>query len=346
VRSVQRSLSMFVKSWGSMRYVLYFLGAAIIAVFSAASAGAAFAPPLNSAFTVPASFATSIRGFSGGGGHARSGLASGRSRFPIGMPQPLARKAPARSHNSSYTPSVTEGRGGTQQDAKTAAPSFAIRHVWGSDRSLPSNIEAHVRHAPENANEQISRSAHLHRLGQGLQDHPARDYLPGRITLFNNHPFYNGHRFGLPPHHLDARLAKLRDHKWHRHYKRFDLLRGGAVACAACRFSVPNDVFWDFLGTAGGASPLDSAAALYGTGQPDPYYAEDEQGLADLASAEPAGGKPRLAHGWDEAVAILEKAAAEDEKEAEDAKSKGNDIAVIDQADEYAGAEVRERRRG
>jgi hypothetical protein len=166
------------------------------------------------------------------------------------------------------------------------------------------------------------------------------------MTSLNDHPFYNGHRFGLPPHHLDARLAKLRDHKWHRHFKRFDLLRGGAVACVACRFSVPNDVFWDFLGTAAGAMTYDSAPVTYGMGEPDPHYAEDKRDPADLASAEPAGGKSRRARGWDEAVAILEKAAAEDEKEAEDAKSNGNDIAVIDQPDEYAGIEVRERRRG
>ena len=107
-----------------------------------------------------------------------------------------------------------------------------------------------------------------------------------------------------------------------------------------CEFDVPNDYYGDFIAAAGEAQAEEADAAAYAT---DEKTASEKR----AANTKPGDAKPEGSaeddvadtraengHGWNKAVAIR-KAAHEEDKDAAEAKTKGEEVdVVVEQPDE------------
>ncbi|MGO8954775.1 MAG: serine/threonine protein kinase, partial [Rhodomicrobium sp.] len=131
--------------------------------------------------------------------------------------------------------------------------------------------------------------------------------------LGNRHKLLEGHRFRRPGQHLYGRLAKLRGHLWHTRFKHVVIVgSGGAIACDLyCDFDVPLSVYGEFV------AAVDEAQAENAGKGASPEDLQRERIATD--------------HGWDKAVAILEEAAAEDDKKAAETKDGAAPEAVPDE---------------
>jgi hypothetical protein len=175
---------------------------------------------------------------------------------------------------------------------------------------------------------QFSQSAHVTRAIVGSVSHGV--YGGHRLShqvVGNRHRSLVGHHFRRPGHHLHNRLGRLRGHRWHRHFKHVVIVgAGGALACDLyCEFDVPLDVYGDFVAAVDEAQVEDVEAAA---------YAQDEPALTGVAPAELPRRRRTSSKGWNKAVAILEEAAAEDDKKVEEKTASGQVETVIDQPDE------------
>ncbi len=132
----------------------------------------------------------------------------------------------------------------------------------------------------------------------------------GHVILFrvvgSRHRSLEGRRFRKPPSYLFERLEKLRAYSWHQHFKHLAIVGpGGEVACKTyCDFNVPSDVFGYFVAAVDEAKAEDAEPAAPQAATPG------EQQRQSLATEQ----------GWSKAVAILEEAAAEDDKKAKETK--------------------------
>ncbi len=147
-----------------------------------------------------------------------------------------------------------------------------------------------------------------------------RDSFNGRIlshkVLGYRHTLLTDRHFRIPGDHLHGRLARLRDHRWHRHFRHLAITDfAGAIACGDCEFDVPEDVYGDFIAAAGEPGTDDEAAAA---------SEAPEASLAGALPVERYRERIAQAHGWDKAAAILEFAAEEDRRQAAEAHVKGN----------------------
>jgi hypothetical protein len=140
-----------------------------------------------------------------------------------------------------------------------------------------------------------------------------------------------GHSFRKPGGHLHDRIAKLHGHHWRSNYNHVVIVGviGGVVACELyCEFDVPVDVYPEFV------AAVDVAQA---DTEEEAEYKQVEEGLAEgkVTDEEARSARVDQEKGWNKAVAILEEAAAQEDKEAEDAQKAGEEVAtVIDQPDE------------
>jgi len=132
-------------------------------------------------------------------------------------------------------------------------------------------------------------------------------------VLGKRHRSLEGHRFRGPGQHLYDRLAKLRGHLWHTRFKHVVIVGpGGAIACDLyCDFDVPLNVYGDFVAAVGEAQAEDAGKGA----------SPEELQRQRLATE----------HGWNKAVAILEEAAAEDDKKAAETKGGPASEAVPDE---------------
>ncbi|MGO9546963.1 MAG: hypothetical protein ACLPPF_19485 [Rhodomicrobium sp.] len=113
---------------------------------------------------------------------------------------------------------------------------------------------------------------------------------------------------------------------------------GGAAYCDLyCEFDVPLAVYPDFIAAVDEAGPEDVDAAAYAT---------DEAAFADLPPEDVASARAERAHGWSKAVAVLEEAAEEEDREvAETTKEGGEAEAVIDTPDETVDVVVEDEKK-
>ncbi len=103
---------------------------------------------------------------------------------------------------------------------------------------------------------------------------------------------------------------------------------GGGVACAAyCEFDVPTRVYGNFMGAVDEGNERDAAT------EAEEWRAEEER-LKDVPEEERPARRVADLHGWNKAVAILEEAAVEDNKKAEEARENGDVETVVDEPEE------------
>jgi hypothetical protein len=151
------------------------------------------------------------------------------------------------------------------------------------------------------------------RIGRMTQHRFGRHVLRHQV-LGRNHAGLVGHRFRRPGASFHGRLAKLHNHHWHRSFKHVVIVGGfgGLALCDLyCAFDVPDDLYGDFVAAVDEAGP--------GGG-----------GIADAG------------RGWDKAISMLERASDEEEMEVADAKAKGEDIEIVEDADEQIDVVVNE----
>jgi len=193
-------------------------------------------------------------------------------------------------------------------------------------------------HGLGNGSGKESASAgHMHHVGgKGTATHDlarpgelAEHHGMKHLALDGEHSALVGHTFKTPGGHLNRRLRKLRNRHWHSHYKHVVIVGaiGGAAACDLyCEFDVPDDVYEDFVAAVGGAQAPDVEA--------DESKA-DEARFASLDPEDAAAKRVEQEHGWNKAVAILEEAAAQEDREIGEAKKDSKEVAaVIDRPDE------------
>jgi hypothetical protein len=113
---------------------------------------------------------------------------------------------------------------------------------------------------------------------------------------------------------------------------------GGAVACDMyCDFDVPTAVYGDFV------------AAVDEAGDPATEaqeWEDEEAALRDVPEDERPARRVADLHGWNKAVAILEEAAAHDDKRADDAKENGDVETVVDQPEEQVDVVLDDQSKG
>lgn len=289
----------------------------VITVFLVSSASANFIP-----YAVPSTSALhgsgiSAKGFNAGGIYFGGLRGAGGNR-----PQSLRPNSSARRGASPWSMNFSG-------EASTGGVPFAVRHIWGA--TVPSHMRSHYRQAPHGSDSQTGSF--------GINDAKAFDGTGqldrgAQLTLASIGSFtretYNGHtlrhkvlgyrhsllagfHFTKPGDHLHNRLVRLRGHRWHRPFKHLVItgFAGVAFCDLYCEFDVPEDVYGDFLVAASEAGPKEAEAVA---------AAEEDAALASVPRAERARQRVARAHGWNKAVAILEASAADDDREAINAK--------------------------
>lgn len=158
------------------------------------------------------------------------------------------------------------------------------------------------------------------------------------LTLGANHRMLVDHNFKKPGGHLNARLARLHNYRWHSDYKHVVIVGaiGGGVLCELyCEFDVPDDVYGDFVAAVDEAQAPDVEAS---------EYKEDDASLADVPVEEQPARRVEQEHGWNKAVAILEEARAQEDSQLAEAQKDGKEVeAVVDQPDEQVDVVVDEQ---
>ncbi len=223
---------------------------------------------------------------------------------------PQRRQSVSRQYISSSQGRAALRSGPASGQSSPHAPSFAVRQVWNA--GVPSHMQSHFRAAPLHAG-----------AGASLNGHP----LIYKVLGYR-HSMIAGVRFKRPGAHLPGRLAKIRGHRWHEPYRRVAIVDfAGAIACDLdCEFDVPDNVYGDFVAAASEDQSGDSEAAL---------PAEEDAALANVPPAEAARRRIAGTHGWNKAAAILERAAADDDNKAAEARGTGSEAgAAINQPDE------------
>ncbi len=316
-----------------MNRIFRLLPVTIVTVFTASSASTNFMPYAAPSTSAPHVSGIRAKGFNAGGSDFR-GMQRGRRNLPQNL----------RPGDSSLRGGASSWSMNLSGKAATRGVPFAVRHIWGA--TVPGHMRSHHRQAPQDADlhtgtRGISGANAFD--GEGLFNQGAHLTLAsiGSITreTYNGHTVRHkvlgyrhsvlaGFHFTKPGDHLQNRLARLRGHRWHRHFKHLVItgFAGAAFCDLYCEFDVPEGVYGDFLVAASESGPEESEAVA---------LAELDAALANVPRAERPRQMVAKAHGWNKAVAILEASVADDDRKAMDAKGTGGEGgAVIDQADE------------
>jgi hypothetical protein len=231
------------------------------------------------------------RGFSGGrsfnrGGGIHRGGGVSRSRS---FPQSRGSFRPRSAPRGNYT------------RHSVSRPRHVGGHISGAPHHMSRGGAGSLGRGQRfNANAQVTRA----RVGS-VSHSTFNGHRLSHKVVGDRHRSLVGHNFKRPGNHLRDRVGHLRSHRWHQRFKHVVIIGfGGVIACELyCEFDVPLDVYGDFVAAAGEA-PADDG----------PDCNADKDAAANVSPEEQARRRAAQCHGWNKAVAILERSAAEDNK--------------------------------